>query len=60
MASSGVLGRVAPVRTDDSEQLSASIIMVTRIGELGTLAVTSNVGSYKSHTASHLRRRHSS
>jgi hypothetical protein len=31
------------VRTDVSEQLSASIIRVTRIGELGTtLAVTSN------------------
>jgi hypothetical protein len=31
------------VRTDVSEELSASIIRVTRIGELGTkLAVTSN------------------
>jgi hypothetical protein len=31
------------VRTDISEELSASIIRVTRIGELGTtLAVTSN------------------
>jgi predicted aspartyl protease len=35
--------RVANVRTDVSEELSASIIRVTRIGELGTmLAVTSN------------------
>jgi hypothetical protein len=33
---------VALVRTDVSEALSASIIRVTRIGELGTLAVTSN------------------
>jgi hypothetical protein len=34
---------VALVRTDVSEELSASIIRVTRIGELGTtLAVTSN------------------
>jgi hypothetical protein len=33
---------VALVRTDVSEKLSASIIRVTRIGELGTLAVTSN------------------
>jgi hypothetical protein len=43
MASSGMLRRVALVRTDVSEELSASIIRVTRIGELGTtLAVTSN------------------
>jgi hypothetical protein len=35
--------RVALVRTDVSEELSASFIRVTRIGELGTtLAVTSN------------------
>jgi hypothetical protein len=33
---------VALVRTDVSEELGASIIKVTRIGELGTLAVTSN------------------
>jgi hypothetical protein len=40
---------VAPcgfVRTDVSEERSASIIRVTRIGELGTtLAVTSNRGT---------------
>jgi hypothetical protein len=42
MASSGVLRRVALVRTEVSEELSASIIRVTRIGELGMLAVTSN------------------
>jgi hypothetical protein len=43
MASSVMLCRVAFVRTDDSEELSASIIRVTRVGELGTtLAVTSN------------------
>jgi hypothetical protein len=35
-----MLRRVALVRTDVSEELSASIIRVTRIGELGTLAVT--------------------
>jgi hypothetical protein len=36
MASSGMLHHVAPVRTDVSEELSASIVRVTRIGELGT------------------------
>jgi hypothetical protein len=42
IASSGMLSRVALVKTDISEELSASFIRVTRIGELGTLAVTSN------------------
>jgi hypothetical protein len=43
MASFGMLRHVALVRTDVSEELSASFISVTRIGELGTaLAVTSN------------------
>jgi hypothetical protein len=42
MPSSGMLHRVPFVRTDVSEELSASIIRVTRIGELRTLAVTSN------------------
>jgi hypothetical protein len=42
MASSGILRRVALVITDVLEELSASFIRVTRIGELGTaLAVTS-------------------
>jgi hypothetical protein len=41
--SSGMLRRVALVITDVSEELSASFIRVTRIGELGTtLAVTGN------------------
>jgi hypothetical protein len=42
MAPSWMSRRVTLVRTDVSEELSASIIRVTRIGELGTLAVTSN------------------
>jgi hypothetical protein len=37
-----MLRGVALVRTDVSEELSASFIRVTRIGELGTLAITSN------------------
>jgi hypothetical protein len=42
-----MLHRVALVRTDDSEERSASFIRVTRIGELGKmLAVTSVVPSW--------------
>jgi hypothetical protein len=44
MASSGMLRRVALVRTDVSEELSASFIRVTRLGELATtLVVTASV-----------------
>jgi hypothetical protein len=43
MASSGMLRHVALVRIDVSKEISASIIRMTRIGELGTLAVTSVV-----------------
>jgi hypothetical protein len=43
MTSSGMLRSVDLVRTDVSEELSASIIRMTRIGELGTtLVITSN------------------
>jgi hypothetical protein len=43
MASSGMLHRVALIRTDVSEELSASLIRVTRICEIGTtLGLTSN------------------
>jgi hypothetical protein len=39
----GMLRSVDHIRTDDSEEPSAYIIRVTRIGELGaTLGVTSN------------------
>jgi hypothetical protein len=38
MASSGMLRRVALVRTGVSEELRASIIRVTKIDELGTTA----------------------
>jgi hypothetical protein len=48
MVSSRILCRVALVRTDVSEDPSASIIKVTRIGELGTtLAVISNRGKLR-------------
>jgi hypothetical protein len=50
MSSSGMLRHVALVRTDVSEELSASIIRVTRIGELGTLAITSNLRTLKRNT----------
>jgi hypothetical protein len=43
MVSSGMLRRVALVRTDVLEERSASFIRMTRIGEIGTtLALTSN------------------
>jgi hypothetical protein len=45
MASSGMLRRVALVRTDVSEELDASFIRVTRICELGTTQYAS-VASY--------------
>jgi hypothetical protein len=67
MVISGMLHPVALVRTDILEELSTSIIGVTRIGELGTmLAITltdschpddgglkflRNICSYKSHIA---------
>jgi hypothetical protein len=43
MASSWMLHLVALVRIDVSEELSASFIRVTRIGELGTTLVVTGV-----------------
>jgi hypothetical protein len=51
MVSSGLLRRVALVRTDVSEELNASFIRMTRIGELGTtLAATSNRRTLRTNT----------
>jgi translation initiation factor 2 beta subunit (eIF-2beta)/eIF-5 len=48
---SGMLRRVALVRTDVLEEHSASFIKVTRIGELGTtLVVTSNRRTLRRNT----------
>jgi hypothetical protein len=53
MSSSGILRCVVLVRADDLEERSASIIRVTRIGELGaTLAVTSNRRTLRRNTKS--------
>jgi hypothetical protein len=50
MGSSGILRRVALVRTDFSEELSAYITRVTRIGEIGTtLSVISQSASVVSY-----------
>jgi hypothetical protein len=50
MVSSGMLRSVALVRTDVSDELSASFIRVTRIGKLETLAVTSNRRTLRRNT----------
>jgi hypothetical protein len=51
MVSSGMLPHVALVRTDVSEELSASVIRVTKIGELvTTLAVTGNRRTLRRNT----------
>jgi hypothetical protein len=58
MASPGMLRRVALVRTEVSEELSVSIIRVTRIGSLGTtLAVTSKRRTLRRNTNTRATRR---
>jgi hypothetical protein len=53
MPSPGMLRRVALVRTDVSEERTASIIRMTRISELGTtLAITSNRRRLRRNTVS--------
>jgi hypothetical protein len=44
MVSSGMLRRVVLVITDVSEELNASFIRVTRIGELGTTLAVASYG----------------
>jgi hypothetical protein len=51
MVSSGLLRRVALVRTDVSEEPGTSFIRVTKIGELGTTqAATSNRRTLRRNT----------
>jgi demethoxyubiquinone hydroxylase (CLK1/Coq7/Cat5 family) len=45
-----MLHHVALVRTDVSKERTTSIIRVTRIGELGTLAITSNQSMLQRNT----------
>jgi hypothetical protein len=55
MVPSGMLRRVALVRTDVSEKLGAYFIRVTRIDELGTtLVVTSSRRTLRRITTCHL------
>jgi hypothetical protein len=52
MVSSGMLSRLALVRTDVSAEPRASFIRVTRVGELGTtLAATSNQHTLRRNTS---------
>jgi hypothetical protein len=56
MPISVMLRRVAPVRTNVSEERIASIIGVTRIGKLGTLAVITNRSTLRrNHWTTHVK-----
>jgi hypothetical protein len=52
MASSGMLHRVALLRTDVAEELKVSIIRVTRIVELGTTLAATIISSQPASVAS--------
>jgi hypothetical protein len=52
MASSRMLRRVALVRTEVSEEFSASFIRVTRIGEIGTTLLV-GISSQRASVASY-------
>jgi hypothetical protein len=57
MPSSGMLRRLALVRTDVSEELSATFTRVTRIGELRkTLAVTRNRRTLRRNTRRNIKK----
>jgi hypothetical protein len=47
-----MLGRMVLVRINVSDECSSSMIRVTRIGELGTLPVTSNLGTVRRYDMS--------
>jgi hypothetical protein len=53
MASSGMLRRVALVRTDVSEELTVSFIRVTRVGELETTLAVTSITSHRVSVASY-------
>jgi hypothetical protein len=55
MVSSGMLRRVALVRIDVSEELSASFIRATRIGELGTALAVPEDTILHSHRRENLK-----
>jgi hypothetical protein len=55
MSSSGTIQRVALEKTNVSEVCIASIIRVTRIGELETSPVTSNLSTLQRDTTTHYK-----
>jgi hypothetical protein len=51
MVSSRMLHRVALVKTDILEELSASFIRMTRVGELGTMLAVIPLGISSQHAS---------